>query len=298
MRTDALPRETVKPYHSPLDSFQRFILNNPKTSLRNRMSDLAMQEPGTNTRIGTISSARGSKRHRNTMPTELGDDLSLQEDDMEADHHSHRTGTNAPKSSRPPRLAPIPPNNMYGPQSSRSEGWEQSRDSERMNENSGYVNDPRDAAGYSELQAAFERAYEKMLREPPPSIVDTVLSSAWKPNAKKSAEWRSSFQRSVHKIRDWDTRCPVYERKNYYDALWDGNCRRVVDNPNFKTMLLRTRPDSQHLLDHRIMDEERQKVGKKKSKEQASSKIKRKKKAEPWHVTMQRLSPKEGVDEG
>ncbi len=87
-----------------------------------------------------------------------------------------------------------------------------------------------------------------------------VLSSAWKPNPKKSAEWRTHFQKAVHRVRDWDTRSPVYEKKQSYDALWDANCRRVVEDPHFKTMLLRTRPDSQHLLDHRIIDEEKQKV--------------------------------------
>lgn len=40
-----------------------------------------------------------------------------------------------------------------------------------------------------------------------------MLSSAWKPNPKKSAEWRTHFQKSVHKVRDWDTRSPVYEKK-------------------------------------------------------------------------------------
>jgi len=52
----------------------------------------------------------------------------------------------------------------------------------------------------------------------------------------------------------------VYEKKQDYDALWDAHCRRVVDQPQFKAMLIRTRPDSQHLFDHRIMDEEKLRV--------------------------------------
>lgn len=171
MRTDALPRETVKPYHSNLDMYQRFMLNNPKTSLRNRMSDLsATDRPSTRGATGG-SSTRGNKRHRAPNQESTQD---LGADDQALSYDEHGSG-GAARSGRPPRLAPIPANKTSGPQSHRSDGWGGTSNGDMTEQgDEGYPTDARDAAGYSELQAAFERAYEKMLRDPPPSIVDTV----------------------------------------------------------------------------------------------------------------------------
>lgn len=168
MRTDALPRETVKPYHSNLDVYQRFILNNPKTSLRNRMSDLSsLDRPATRSRN---SSSRGNKKN-----AALTQDLS-HESGMD-DHAQSSDEGGVSKSDRPPRLAPIPSNKNNGTPSHISEGWGGSSQRDALEQgDDGYPADPRDAAGYAELQAAFERAYDKMLRDPPPSIIDTVIT--------------------------------------------------------------------------------------------------------------------------
>ena len=168
MRSDALPRETVKPYHSNLDVYQRFILNNPKTSLRNRMSDLSSLDRPT-TRAKT-SASRASKRN---IP--LTQELS--HESGKDDHAQSFDDAGVSKSDQPPRLAPIPSNKNTGTPSHRSDGWGGSSQRDMLDQgDDGYPADPRDAAGYAELQAAFERAYDKMLRDPPPSIIDTVIA--------------------------------------------------------------------------------------------------------------------------
>ena len=145
----------------------------------------------------------------------------------------------------------------------------------------------QEAAGHSELQIAFERAYERMLRKPPPSIVDTVLSEAWQPNAKKSAQWRKSFQSAVSRKTDWEVRNPAEEKKPYYDSLSDNNCRRVVENPKFRKMIMRTRPDSEFIFAQRVISEERNKPDRK--KERRLKLMSRKSRAEPWDECVRRF---------
>lgn len=145
----------------------------------------------------------------------------------------------------------------------------------------------QEAAGHSELQIAFERAYERMLRQPPPSIVDTVLSEAWQPNAKKSAQWRRSFQAAVRKKTEWEVRNPAEERRPYYDSLSDGNCRRVVENPKFRKMIMRTRPDSEFIFAQRVISEERNKPDPKKERRLRAQT--RKNRAELWAECVRRF---------
>ena len=255
------------PVHNNLDNYQRFLLNNQKTSLRNKMSDLGPVPPT----ASRDPSRAGTKRSAARTAT----DSTLQ---LEA-------SADAWGGTMPAR--PAPGSRGGGGSVSRSGAPEQSF----VVDNEGpFANDVQDAAGYSELQAAFERAYEKMLKDPPASVVDTVLSTAWKPRSKKSAALRTSFQKQQDKTADWDTRSPVYEKKVFYDSIRDQHCRRIVENPMFKQTLLRTRPAADYLLAHRIMDEESAKLALKRGrKKKLGSRRARRGKTERWQQTVRRF---------
>jgi len=256
------------PQHSNLDNYQRFLLNNPKTSLRNKMSDLGPVVVKDHARTGTRKSTNGGGTNGHTG----GGDGPL-----EQTRHSDADTWN-----KPPRA-------VSRQHSALSRG-DETQHSFVANHEAPFANDVQDAAGYSELQAAFERAYERMLKDPPSSVVDTVLSSAWKPRSKKSAVLRTSFQKQNALSTDWDTRSPLYEKKLFYDSLQDQHCRRVVENPLFKQTLLRTRPAADYLLAHRIMDEESTKMALKKGKKRRlGSRRGRREKVERWQETVRRF---------
>jgi hypothetical protein len=262
MRESTAPMPPATGYTN-LDNYQRFLLNNPKTSLRNKMSDLgptAVPKDRTTT--------KRSKRHEGT-----------------ADRSVQSEGSAQVWTAR-----------SVQPHSATAVGYDSSTLSRAGETSQSFAedeppfdNDVQDAAGYSELQAAFERAYEKMLKDPPASVVDTVLSSAWKPRTKKSAVLRTSFQKQNALSTDWDTRSPVYEKKIFYDSIMDQHCRRIVENPGFKQTLLRTRPAADHLLAHRVMDEESTKLANKKASKKKLGRRGRRGKAERWQETVRRF---------
>jgi hypothetical protein len=258
-RSTGLP--SYVPVHTNLDNYQRFLLNNQKTSLRNKMSDLgpvvAPSRPGT--KRSTVRTAADSTQ-------QLGASAEMWSTKPARQTADSRGG---------------------GDSVSRSGAAEQSF---AVDDEAPFANDVQDAAGYSELQAAFERAYEKMLKDPPASVVDTVLSTAWKPRSKKSAALRTSFQKQQEKTTEWDTRSPVYERKVFYDSIRDQHCRRIVENPLFAQTLLRTRPAADYLLARRIMDEESDKMALKRGrKKKLSSRRGRRGKTERWQLTVRRF---------
>ena len=249
------------PVHTNLDNYQRFLLNNQKTSLRNKMSDLgpvvAPSRPGTK---------RSMVRTSADTTQQLGASAEMW-------------------SSKPARQTV----DLRGGGDSVSRGGA-AEQSFAVDDEAPFANDVQDAAGYSELQAAFERAYEKMLKDPPASVVDTVLSTAWKPRSKKSAALRTSFQKQQEKTTEWDTRAPVYERKVFYDSIRDQHCRRIVENPLFAQTLLRTRPAADYLLTRRIMDEESDKIALKRGrKKKLGSRRGRRGKTERWQLTVRRF---------
>jgi hypothetical protein len=263
LKSTGLP--SYVPVHNNLDNYQRFLLNNQKTSLRNKMSDLG--PIGAPSRPGTLAKRSSTVR-------------------TAADSTQLQLGASAEMwSTKPARQTA----------ELRDEGDSVSRggvaeQSFAVDDEAPFANDVQDAAGYSELQAAFERAYEKMLKDPPASVVDTVLSTAWKPRSKKSAALRTSFQKQQEKTTEWDTRSPVYERKLFYDSIRDQHCRRIVENPLFAQTLLRTRPAADYLLARRIMDEESAKMALKRGrKKKLSSRRGRRGKTERWQQTVRRF---------
>jgi hypothetical protein len=249
-----------------LDNFQRMMLNNPKTSLRNKLSDLG---PVVVVKKDATRVSASSKRSKGkTTGMKSGELLSTEV--WSAKPAAHTASGMRQKSA------------------AQDESTQQPYAEDEAEVS--FPNDVQDAAGYSELQAAFERAYEKMLKDPPVSVVDTVLSSAWKPRSKQSAVMRTSFQKKNALTADWDTRAPVYEKKVFYDSLLDKHCRRVVENPMFKQTLMRTRPAADHLLAHRVMDEESDKLALRQGKKKkTASRRTRHGKVESWRQTVQRF---------
>eukprot|EP00960_Hanusia_phi_P015217 449368-Hanusia_phi.AAC.1 len=222
-------RHVEKPVHNALENFQRFMLDNPMTSLRNKMSDL-----------NASAYAKSPRRAKTGNPSEFTR-MSMERTERYDKSSSFPptsivAATEAPASSpRVDRLAPIRKQRKEahdGDQSSDMGGLT-ARLMTTMASNP-LSGDLRYEAGYSELQAAFERAYQKMLQEQQPSVVDTILSTAWNPAAKKSALSRTFFKKEQEKSSSWDTRAPVYEKKTFYDSLEDTHCRRVVTNLKLK----------------------------------------------------------------
>uniref|UniRef100_A0A7S4H9Z3 Uncharacterized protein n=1 Tax=Guillardia theta TaxID=55529 RepID=A0A7S4H9Z3_GUITH len=274
-------RHVEKPVHNALENFQRFMLDNPMTSLRNKMSDLNVSaysksprrvktgNPSEHTRMSMDRTERYDKS--NTLPPQ-----------------SAMFASEPPSSSpRVDRLAPI--------RKQRKDGHDLDQSSEpgltarlmTMTSNP-LSGDLRYEAGYSELQAAFERAYQKMLHEQQPSVVDTILSTAWNPAAKRSAMSRTFFKKEQDKSSSWDTRAPVYEKKTFYDSLEDTHCRRVVTNMKLKQILHKTRPQSEHLLQMRLLEERQSKESgylKKRGKGRRS----KRRGQELWVETLQRF---------
>lgn len=147
--------------------------------------------------------------------------------------------------------------------------------------------------GWLELQATFGEAYSRVRAQVPESSLDHILCPI-RPS-KPSKQRTSSLQATSNPLRkrakavlrnvksapghgkavalrresglrqmlqehnlglgDFDTRSPAWEKKTEYDSLLDEHCRVVVKNPGFKQNLLRTRPEHDHLLTHRMMTE-------------------------------------------
>jgi hypothetical protein len=162
--------------HTTLDSFQRIILANPRTSFRSNTADapLSSKSPSilskrhsqrpAKVEVGSPDK-RGSINTHESYPSSLGHDI-------QAPHQAVESAV--PESKSVPAT----------------------RDSRRRpdTQDTAITLGTVEEAGFSELQAAFESAYERMLRVPPPSVVDTVLSAAWRPKTLKSAESRARFQ--------------------------------------------------------------------------------------------------------
>jgi len=264
VREGTAPHGIAPPVQNNLDNYLRFMLNNPKTSLRNKMSDMG---PTAMPKDHARTSATRSKRH------EAAGDHSLQSEGSMQIWTAKTAQTHS----------------VSRQDSTMSRAGDPAQSFALEDDAPPFANDVQDAAGYSELQAAFERAYEKMLKDPPVSVVDTVLSSAWKPRTKKSAVLRTSFQKQNALSTDWDTRSPVYEKKIFYDSIMDQHCRRVVENPGFKQTLLRTRPAADHLLAHRVMDEESSKLANKRANKKKLGRRGRRGKTESWQETVRRF---------
>ena len=244
---------------SSLDNYQRLMMAGP-TALRDKMSDVG----------ASVVVKKDTMRSSPTRRSKPGAEVARLDDtqDTDAASEAHQWSPNKPSRS-----------GSYQPSAQQSFAGGATEAASA---------DVQDAAGYSELQAAFERAYEKMLKDPPVSVVDSVLSSAWKPRSKRSAVVRTSFQKKEAKTTDWDTRAPVYEKKVFYDSITDRHCRRVVENPYFKQTLMRTRPAADHLLAHRVMDEEEAKQALRKGKKKGGRRSRRGR-TERWQDTVRRF---------
>ena len=225
---------TLRANHSTLDSFQRIMLANPRTSFRSNVADmpLASKSPRSLPRRHTQRPAKleiASPDRRSTnhfpAPVGMGEDIQIPHEARESSVPESRSANVTRESER--RRRP------------------ETQDSNASAMTLGTVEE----AGFSELQAAFESAYERMLRVPPPSVVDTVLSAAWQPKVFKSAESRARFQMKqlrcppllqshnlvpapnnslckrgdpcplIGRDRGWDSRFPAYEKRPAYDAL-------------------------------------------------------------------------------
>ena len=178
---------TLRANHSTLDSFQRIMLANPRTSFRSNVADmpLASKSPRSLPRRHTQRPAKleiASPDRRSTnhfpAPVGMGEDIQIPHEARESSVPESRSANVTRESER--RRRP------------------ETQDSNASAMTLGTVEE----AGFSELQAAFESAYERMLRVPPPSVVDTVLSAAWQPKVFKSAESRARFQMK-------QLRCPL-----------------------------------------------------------------------------------------
>lgn len=166
----------LRPNHSTLDNFQRIMLANPRTSFRNNVADVPLNSKSPRSlpkrhsqrpaklEVGSPDKRAGNNSNE-SFPASFGEDIQIPHQAMES---------TVPES----RSAPV------------------TRDSRRRpdTQDSTMTLGTVEEAGFSELQAAFENAYERMLRVPPPSVVDTVLSAAWRPKVVKSAESRARFQ--------------------------------------------------------------------------------------------------------
>ena len=247
-----------------LDNFERFLLKTGPPVVVSK--DQLNKGPGHSQTFKTSQDYAATKRAKPKTAGEL--------------YQSHESRNDATSALKPVRFVPMRHHNSTSSAGETSQAL-------AFNDEVPFANDVQDAAGYSELQAAFERAYERMLKDPSSSVVDTVLSSAWNPRSKKSALLRTSFQRQTALSKEWDTRSPAYEKKTFYDSILDKHCRRVVENPLFKETLLRTRPAADYMLANRIMDEETGKLASKKG----SKKIKggRRAKTERWPETVRRF---------
>ena len=169
--------------HSALDGFQRLMLENGKSVKTKFEFPMSPTKTSSHLRTSSESSPRPKFQRPQTSDSNR----------RSTKHSGHGLNETPPATAHSHRPAD-PQAHSYANKRAVSGG-----SARRVETASSSVSklDAFEEAGFSELQAAFEKAYDRMLRIPPPSVVDTVLSSAWKPKAVKSAEARAQFERKM-----------------------------------------------------------------------------------------------------